>query len=137
MSGWVYMQPKPLKWVKRWLVLRDGNLFFSKGDSVSSTSITLRPRAPCLLRSHIQGKDLSLICSLSTFDVYTPSRMLKTPKAHAFGIKSQDSRDMFETPEKDYEHLFCMKDANGCGEWIEKLIRARVSPVPTYTFSSF
>ena len=105
LAGYVYVQDRKKKWSKRWLELRDHSLFHSKSDS---------------------GKDEEHICTMSSFDVYliqTP--MQKFPKAHAFAIRSQDKISMFEKPDQDYVHFFCLSDPAAHRDWVKNILNAR------------
>lgn len=105
-AGWIYYQDNHRnKWNKRWLELRENCLYIAKTE---------------------KGKDESLLCSLSSFDLYlTDSNRFKAPKLHSFALRSQDSINMFESPEVDYAHYFATSDAGAARHWITAILNAR------------
>jgi PH domain len=105
LAGYVYLQDRKKKWSKRWLELRDHSLYHGKSD---------------------KGKDQELLCHTSSFDAYLvqPST-LKTPKAHAFALRSQDSITLFEKPDQDYVHFLCLSDPAAHRDWVKNIINAR------------
>ncbi|KDN48477.1 hypothetical protein K437DRAFT_222675 [Tilletiaria anomala UBC 951] len=105
LAGYVYVQDRKKKWSKRWLELRDHSLFHAKSDS---------------------GKDEEHICTLSNFDVYLVTNpRFKGPKAHSFAIRSQDKITMFEKPDQDYLHFFCLSDPAAHRDWVKNILNAR------------
>jgi hypothetical protein len=106
LAGWIYIQENHRKrWNKRWLELRDNCLYLAKTE---------------------KGKDEALLCSLSSFDVYlTDSSKVKTPKQYSFALRSQNSINMFESPEADYVHYFALSDAAASRHWITAILNAR------------
>ncbi len=90
----VYHSQKPGKWDKRWVALRcDGQMVLAK---------------------HEGAKDVTNVCHLSDFDIYTPTpkqvaRKIKPPKKICFAIKSQQKSSMFITT-SSFVHFFCTND---------------------------
>ena len=104
-AGWVYVQDRKKKWNKRWLELRDHGLYHAKNE---------------------KGKDETAICQISTFDVYlVDSAAIKMPKANGFALRSQDPITMFEKPEQDYMHYFCLTDPAAHRDWVRSILNAR------------
>ncbi|KAF9452933.1 hypothetical protein P691DRAFT_755968 [Macrolepiota fuliginosa MF-IS2] len=101
-AGYVEWESKRGKWSKRWLQLREHSLWISKRDN---------------------GKDQSLLCSLSNFDAYRFSRPYKSPKPFAFAIKSTDKLSFFENT-SDYKHIISCSEKDG-KVWMEKILLAR------------
>lgn len=93
------------KWSKRWVELRDNGLWLSKRDN---------------------GKDEVFLCKLTNFDVYSVTRVMKTPKPFVFAVKSTENLSLFENT-ADYLHTFCCKEKDGL-EWMMNILLARVSP---------
>lgn len=105
LAGWVYVQDRKKKWNKRWLELRDHGLYHAKNE---------------------KGKDETSICQISTFDVYlVDSSAIKMPKANGFALRSQDPITMFEKPEQDYMHYFCLTDPAAHRDWVRAIMNAR------------
>ncbi|KAL9935051.1 hypothetical protein V8E36_006127 [Tilletia maclaganii] len=105
LAGYVYVEDRKKKWTKRWLELREHSLYHAKSE---------------------KGKDEVFICSLSTFDVYlVDTAKIKTPRAHAFAIRSQNSITMFEKPDQDYVHYFCLSDPVAHRSWVRAILNAR------------
>ncbi|KAJ9474250.1 PH domain-containing protein [Pseudozyma hubeiensis] len=105
LAGWVYVQDRKKKWNKRWLELRDHALYHAKNE---------------------KGKDEVSICQISTFDVYlVDSSAIKMPKANGFALRSQDPITMFEKPEQDYMHYFCLTDPAAHRDWVRAILNAR------------
>ncbi|TKY89720.1 hypothetical protein EX895_001505 [Sporisorium graminicola] len=105
LAGWVYVQDRKKKWNKRWLELRDHGLYHAKNE---------------------KGKDETTICQISTFDVYlVDSSAIKMPKANGFALRSQDPITMFEKPEQDYMHYFCLTDPAAHRDWVRAILNAR------------
>ena len=105
LAGWVYVQDRKKKWSKRWLELRDHALFHAKSEKL---------------------KDEVLICQMSAFDVYlVDTNRIKTPKAHAFALRSQDKITMFEKPDQDYIHYFSLSDPAAHRDWVRAIMNAR------------
>ncbi|KAF9468631.1 hypothetical protein BDZ94DRAFT_1153591, partial [Collybia nuda] len=101
-SGYVEWEVKRGKWNKRWLQLREHSLWLSKRDN---------------------GRDETLICSLSNFDAYHITRLQKTPRPFAFAVKSTDNLSFFENT-ADYLHMFSCSEKEGKA-WMEKILLAR------------
>lgn len=106
LAGWVHIRDNhKKKWNKRWLELRDNCLYIARSE---------------------KGKEEVLLCSLSAFDLYLCDlERCKTPKAHSFAMRSQNSMDMFESPEADYVHYMCLSDAAASRHWITAIINSR------------
>ncbi|GAC99765.1 hypothetical protein PHSY_007368 [Pseudozyma hubeiensis SY62] len=105
LAGWVYVQDRKKKWNKRWLELRDHALYHAKNE---------------------KGKDEVSICQISTFDVYlVDSSAIKMPKANGFALRSQDPITMFEKPEQDYMHYFCLTDPAAHRDWVRAILNVR------------
>jgi len=85
--------------------LRDNGLWLSKRDN---------------------GKDEVFLCKLTNFDVYSVTRVMKTPKPFVFAVKSTENLSLFENT-ADYLHTFCCKEKDGL-EWMMNILLARVSP---------
>ncbi|KAE9394891.1 hypothetical protein BT96DRAFT_827087 [Gymnopus androsaceus JB14] len=100
--GYVEWESKRGKWNKRYLMLKDHSLWLSKRDN---------------------GRDEVLLCSLSNFDAYQITRLVKAPKDFTFAVKSTDSLSFFENT-ADYLHIFsCRTDVGE--KWMEKILLAR------------
>ncbi|SPO29363.1 uncharacterized protein UTRI_04908_B [Ustilago trichophora] len=105
LAGYVYVQDRKKKWNKRWLELRDHGLYHAKNE---------------------KGKDETSICQISTFDVYlVDSGVVKMPKANGFALRSQDQITMFEKPDQDYIHYFCLTDPAAHRDWVRAILNAR------------
>ncbi|KAK0535234.1 hypothetical protein OC835_002428 [Tilletia horrida] len=105
LAGYVYVEDRKKKWTKRWLELREHSLYHAKSE---------------------KGKDEVFICSLSTFDVYlVDTGKIKTPRPHAFAIRSQNNITMFEKPDQDYVHYFCLSDPVAHRSWVRAILNAR------------
>ncbi|EFR01287.1 hypothetical protein MGYG_04292 [Nannizzia gypsea CBS 118893] len=88
------------KWDRRWVTLRtDGQVTVSKKQG---------------------SADITNICHISDFDIYTPTRReykrLKPPKPLCFAIKSQQKSAMFLSTE-NFVHYFCTKHEEVGGAW--------------------
>ena len=103
--GYLEYEVKRGKWSKRWMELRDNSLWLSKRDN---------------------GKDEVFLCKLTNFDVYSVTRVMKTPKPFVFAVKSTENLSLFENT-ADYLHSFCCKEKEGL-EWMMNILLARVSP---------
>lgn len=77
--------------------------------------VTLKPDGQIVQQKDLdKPKDVSNVCHLSDFDIYTPTTerkkgKIKPPKKYCFAIKSQQKTTMFESTE-DYVHFFCTAD---------------------------
>jgi hypothetical protein len=84
------------------------------------------------------GRDETLLCSLSNFDAYQITRVHRAPKPFAFAIKSTDNLSFFENT-ADYLHTFACSEKDG-KVWMEKILVARVCfffqccPIPRLNF---
>lgn len=101
-AGYVEWESKRGKWSKRWLQLREHSLWISKRDN---------------------GKDQTLLCSLSNFDAYHINRLYKAPKPFVFAVKSTDKLSFFEDA-SDYLHVISCSEKEG-KNWMEKILVAR------------
>ncbi|KAF7327659.1 CRAL-TRIO-N domain-containing protein [Mycena kentingensis (nom. inval.)] len=101
-SGYIDWEYKRGKWTKRYMRLREHSIFLSKRET---------------------GKDETCLCSLSNFDVYRVTRLIKSPKPFAFALKSTDNLSYFENTD-DYVHHFSCKESDGL-KWMEKILLAR------------
>jgi len=90
----LYYSQKVGKWDKRYITIReDGQVVVSKNKT---------------------DKDVTNVCHLSDFDIYTPtakqaSKKIKPPKKICYAIKSQQKTSMFETT-ANFVHFFCTSD---------------------------
>jgi hypothetical protein len=91
--------------------LRDNGLWISKRDNL---------------------KDEMFLCKLTNFDVYSVTRVMKTPKPFVFAVKSTENLSLFENT-ADYLHTFCCKEKEGL-EWMMNILLARVSFRPVREF---
>lgn len=64
------------------------------------------------------------MCSLSNFDAYVITRVIKAPKEFAFALKSTDNLSFFED-KADYMHTFSCTESGG-KKWLETILLARV-----------
>lgn len=69
-------------------------------------------------------KDETFLCKLSNFDVYSVTRIQKSPKPFVFAVKSTDNLAFFED-KSDYLHTFSCKEREGL-DWMSKILLARV-----------
>jgi len=100
--GYIECEVKRGKWSKRWMELREHSLWLSKRDSM---------------------KDETFLCKLSNFDVYSVTRVQKSPKPFVFAVKSTDNLAFFENT-ADYLHTFSCKEKEGL-EWMSNILLAR------------
>ena len=103
-QGYLEYEAKRGKWSKRWMELRDNGLWLSKREN---------------------GKDEMFLCKLTNFDVYSVTRVTKTPKPFVFAVKSTENLSLFENT-ADYLHTFCCKEKDGLA-WMMNILLARVS----------
>jgi len=101
-QGYLEYEVKRGKWSKRWVELRDNSLWLSKRDN---------------------GRDEAFLCKLTNFDVYSVTRVMKTPKPFVFAVKSTENLSLFENT-ADYLHTFCCKEKEGL-EWMMNILLAR------------
>jgi hypothetical protein len=101
--------------------LREHCLWLSKRDTVCHT-IALTSFG--YLLCGFQGKDESLLCSLSNFDVYYVGKLHKAPKPFVFAVKSADNLSLFENA-SDYVHFFSCGQKDG-ETWMQAILLARV-----------
>ncbi|KAF9897702.1 hypothetical protein BX616_005124, partial [Lobosporangium transversale] len=103
--GWVHLETKKNKWVKRYLHITDTAVYHSKDNKFNGES---------------------MLCMLRNFDVYAvqvPRK--KAPTKFGFALKSSDSIHMFETPEDDYIHYICTESGESLREWLVGLRAAK------------
>lgn len=102
---YMYHSQKPGKWNKRYItLLSTGQVFLCK-----------RPGAK------VTEKDVTSICHLSDFDIYTPTQQqlrktLRPPKKHCYAIKSQQKTTMFLNTE-NFVHFFSTDDPKLAEKW--------------------
>lgn len=111
LAGYVYIRDRRLKWTKRWLELRDHSLFHYKSE---------------------KGKEETLLCRLSSFDIYlvdatSSSSSLKAPKAHSFALRAQKSRSAREgeNHEEEQVHYCSLSDPSAHRDWVKACLNAR------------
>ncbi|KAF9356771.1 hypothetical protein BGX26_004791 [Mortierella sp. AD094] len=103
--GWVHLETKKSKWVKRYLHITDTAVYHSKDSKFTGES---------------------MLCMLRNFDVHAvqvPRK--KAPTKFGFALKSSDSIHMFETPEDDYIHYICTESGESLREWLAGLRAAK------------
>lgn len=122
-AGYVDWESKRGKWSKRWLQLREHNLYLAKRDNVCLLKLISMMLHIFIL--YAQGRDEVFLCSLSNFDAYFITRLYKSPRPFAFAVKSTDNLSFFEN-KADYMHIFCCGEKEG-SVWMEKILVARVS----------
>jgi hypothetical protein len=94
-SWWMYFSQKPGKWEKRFIQLNhEGQITAAKNES---------------------GKDVTNICNISDFEVFSLSKegerkKFKPPKKHCYAVKSMQKSSMF-LGNTGFMHLFCCSDA--------------------------
>ncbi|KAF9319888.1 hypothetical protein BG003_007880 [Podila horticola] len=99
--GWVHLETKKSKWVKRYLHATDTAVYHSKDNKFNGES---------------------MLCLLRNFDVYAvqvPRK--KAPTKFGFALKSSDKIHLFETPEDDYIHYVCTDSGESLREWLAGL----------------
>ena len=105
LTVYMYHSQSPGKWNKRYItLLAMGQIFISK-----------RPYAK------ITDKDITTICHLSDFDIYTPTprqtrKYLKPPKKTCHAIKSQQKTNIFLNTE-NFVHFFSTDDEELADKW--------------------
>ncbi|PWN23006.1 hypothetical protein BCV69DRAFT_292374 [Microstroma glucosiphilum] len=111
LAGYVYIRDRRLKWSKRWLELRDHSLFHYKSE---------------------KGKEETLLCHLSSFDIYlvdasSASSSLKAPKAHSFALRIQRSRSARVEPDQEEEQVYycSLSDPSAHRDWVKACLSAR------------
>ncbi|KAG0210819.1 hypothetical protein BGX28_008955 [Mortierella sp. GBA30] len=103
--GWVHLETKKSKWVKRYLHITDTAVYHSKDHKFTGES---------------------MLCLLRNFDVYAvqvPRK--KAPTKFGFALKSSDKIHLFETPEDDYIHYICTDSGESLREWLAGLRAAK------------
>jgi hypothetical protein len=105
LTVYMYHSQQPGKWNKRYITLLSmGQIFVSK-----------RPYAK------VTDKDVTTICHLSDFDIYTPiarqtRKYLKPPKKTCHAIKSQQKTNIFLNTE-NFVHFFSTDDEELADKW--------------------
>ncbi|KAA1113123.1 hypothetical protein PGT21_021998 [Puccinia graminis f. sp. tritici] len=107
-GGNLWCELKPGKWTKKYVLLRDNELYLCSND---------------------KGKDEMFLCTMEKFDVYAiPCWAHKTlkgvPRDYSFGLKSLNKLSFFET-KSDFIHKFSCKNRLVLLEWIRRLYDAR------------
>ncbi|TKA74642.1 hypothetical protein B0A49_04899 [Cryomyces minteri] len=100
-SYFLYYSQKPGKWDKR--------------------CITIREDGQVVMAKDIGSKNVTNVCHLSDFDIYTPtsrqiSKVIKPPKKRCFAIKSQQKSSMFMTT-TNFIHFFCSNDKKAAADF--------------------
>ncbi|KAI9889694.1 MAG: hypothetical protein M1814_005095 [Vezdaea aestivalis] len=91
----------PGKWKKQWITLRsDGQMLTCKKEG---------------------AKDVTNVCHMSDFDIYTPTKaqlkkVIRPGKKHCFAVKSQEKSTMFMT-QTTFVHFFATDDRKLAGHW--------------------
>ncbi|KAK7615581.1 hypothetical protein BKA81DRAFT_84651 [Phyllosticta paracitricarpa] len=103
-SCFMYYSQKPGKWSKRWITMQtNGQITSAKNDS---------------------GKDTTVVCHMSDFDIYTPTpsqqRYVKPPKRYCFAVKSQQKSNMFEST-ASYVHFFSTSHKDPAAEFFSSV----------------
>ncbi|KAF9131270.1 hypothetical protein BG015_003876 [Linnemannia schmuckeri] len=103
--GWVHIEMKKSKWVKRYLHITDTAVYHSKDAKFNGEN---------------------MLCLLRNFDVYA----VQVPRKKAstkfgFALKSSDKIHLFETPEDDYIHYICTDSGESLREWLAGLRAAK------------
>ncbi|KAF9077521.1 hypothetical protein BDP27DRAFT_1311189 [Rhodocollybia butyracea] len=102
-SGYIEWESKRGKWNKRYMMLKE-HCFGC-------------PNATAC------GRDAVMLCSLSNFDAYQITRLVRAPKDFTFAVKSTDNLSIFENT-ADYLHIFsCRTDVGE--KWMEMILLAR------------
>ena len=109
---YLYHSQRPGRWHKCYVtLLASGQMFMSKKAGSKSTD-----------------KDVSNLCHLSDFDIYTPVpaqlRKLKAPKKHCYAVKSQQKTTMFLSTE-NFVHFFSSDDEVLANKWYGAVQRWR------------
>lgn len=103
----LYHSQKPGRWEKRFITLIvTGQVYVSKRSGAK-----------------FSDKDITNICHLSDFDIYTPThqqirKSLKPPKKHCYAIKSQQKTTVFLNTE-NFVHFFSSDHADTMEEWYD------------------
>lgn len=104
----LYYSTKPGKWDKKWVTLRsDGQVLYAKSEG------------------HTEPKDMTIICHMTDFDIYTPThsskaKKIRPPKKLCFAIKSQQKSNMFESLD-NFAHFFSTSDKRLASEWYQAI----------------
>ncbi|KAI9329669.1 hypothetical protein DFJ73DRAFT_901736, partial [Zopfochytrium polystomum] len=106
-SGPVYMESKPGRWQKRYCILRNNSLYSCKDSNRTGES---------------------LICRLTSFDVYTPlannMRRQRAPTKYLFALRSTQNVKIFENA-ADHVRFFCVDKTESLYDWVIGLRLAR------------
>lgn len=103
---YMYHSQKPGKWNKRYItLLSNGQIFLSKSQGAK-----------------VSDKDITTICHLTDFDIYTPTAQLRKtirpPKKHCYAVKSQQKTSMFLSTE-NFVHFFSTDDSELASKWYD------------------
>ncbi|GAA5988830.1 hypothetical protein JCM11641_005033 [Rhodosporidiobolus odoratus] len=105
-TGPVQFEVKKGKWSKRFLEMKEGAVSYSKSE---------------------KGKDATILCQLSNFDVYFVStqtaEQLKAPKPFVFALKSRLTRAHFEE-KSEWCHFLSVKTADEMQSWVKVILEA-------------
>ncbi|GAA6036830.1 hypothetical protein JCM8097_006301 [Rhodosporidiobolus ruineniae] len=105
-TGPVQLEVKKGKWSKRFLELKDGALSYSKSE---------------------KGKDSTVLCQLSNFDVFFVSPQaadqLRAPKGSVFAVKSRLTRAHFEE-KSEWCHFLSVKTPDELLSWVKTVLEA-------------
>jgi hypothetical protein len=105
---YLYHSQRPGKWDKRYVTLHsDGQVVVSKKS----------------------GQELTNICHLSDFDIYSPTRRqlskkIRPPKKICFAVKSQQKSSMFLSTE-NFAHFFSTNDEDLAQNWYDAVHKWR------------
>lgn len=131
-SGAVQLEVKKGKWSKRFLTLKDGTLSYSKAEKVRSHRPSPPQSSADLDLEHVlraQGKDATVLCQLSNFDVFLVSaeqaNRLKAPKPFVFALKSRLTRAHFEET-SEWCHFLATKTPEEAASWVKCITEAGV-----------
>ncbi len=104
LAGYVYVQDRKKKWNKRWLELRDHALYHAKNE---------------------RGKDETSICRSrrSTSTSWTARRSRCQGEWVRAALAGPIT--MFEKPDQDYIHYFCLTDPAAHRDWVRAILNAR------------
>lgn len=107
MHGWLSIEYKKGKWQKRYCFVKDNAIHHAKDNHKGSTT--------------------SILCHLSTYDVYTLLPPLKaSPTPYVFAIRAQDRSSIFER-EGDYMRCLAVEDADEMKDWVLSIRCTKVS----------
>jgi len=103
--GWLHVETKPGKWVKRFVSIKDGVVAVAKDG---------------------KGASETVLCSLLVFDVYTLTKPRKgAPYKHCFCLRAQKAASFFEHPEVEYAFFLSAEHLDKMEDWVFSLRSAR------------